>query len=298
MLKKALEAYAAQGMPEAIHELIVVDDGSTDETKAVVDELEHKAPFPVRYFCQENKGPAAARNVGIREARAEIILFTDSDIVPHQDLVQQHLEWHRRNPEGSAAVLGYVTWPPDPPPTPFMRWYGEQGALFSFGEFRGGQQLTFLNFYTCNLSLKSEFLRTNGLFDEEFKSAAYEDIELGYRLSKAGLRLFYSAEAVAEHHQFFRFADACRRARQNEMSRRLFFQKEAGQCVLSQQRRGLRYRLRRVIGIYAGALFSPLRTFLDSKVQLPSVIYHLLFWYQVVHGSRLSGPRDDASPSS
>jgi glycosyltransferase involved in cell wall biosynthesis len=280
VLKKALEAYAAQGLPEAIHELIVVDDGSTDETKAVVDELEHKAPFPVRYFRQENKGPAAARNVGIREARAEIILFTDSDIVPHRDLVRQHLEWHRRNPEASAAVLGYVTWPPDPPPTPFMRWYGEQGALFSFGEFRGGQELTFLNFYTCNLSLKSEFLRTNGLFDEEFKSAAYEDIELGYRLSKAGLRLLYGYDAVGYHYQFISFADACRKVRRNESASHVFFGKEAGkvyQQTLRTQESPLVRKAASWIGAGIGNLLGPLQGCLDSRVSLPHSVYSFFF---------------------
>src|SRR5258708_26630688 len=69
VLKKALEAYLTQGAPEGIYELLVVDDGSTDETPSLVDEISRRAPFPIRYFRQENKGPAAARNVGIREAQ-------------------------------------------------------------------------------------------------------------------------------------------------------------------------------------------------------------------------------------
>jgi glycosyltransferase involved in cell wall biosynthesis len=288
VLKKALEAYLTQGAPEGIYELLVVDDGSTDETQSVVDEISCRAPFAVRYFRQENRGPAAARNVGIREARADIILFTDSDIVPHQDLVQQHLEWHERNPEITSAVLGYVTWPPELAPTPFMRWYGEQGALFAYGKFSAGQQLTFLDFYTCNLSLKTAFLRTCGQFDEEFKSAAYEDIELGYRLSKAGLRLLYGAGAVGYHHQYFFFNDVCGKARRNAASERVFRGKEAGQRVLEQQRNqksGLGYRVWRVIAIGAGVILSPFQNVLDSRVPLPSVIYRLLLWYNIARSS-------------
>jgi glycosyltransferase involved in cell wall biosynthesis len=297
VLKRVLLAYRSQSAPELIEELIVVDDGSTDNTEAVVMEARELSPFPVRYLRQANKGPAAARNYGIREARAPVILFTDSDVAPAPCLVSKHLATHDKHPSVEVAVLGYVGWPTDPKPTPFMAWYGEHGALFSFGKFRSGQQLTFLNFYTCNLSLKTEFLRTHGHFDEEFKSAAYEDIELGYRLGKAGLRLLYNAEAVGYHHQYFFFKNVCEKARRNAAATRLFGGKEAGRCILEQQRRrksGLGYKIGRAIAIGLGAILSPFRSVLDSRVQLPSVIYHLLFWYHVTRSSDLSESRDRA----
>lgn len=291
VLKKALEAYLLQSAPDGICEILVVDDGSTDETQSMVSEVSQRAPFPIRYLCQDHKGPAAARNVGITEASGDIILFTDSDIVPHEDLVHEHLEWHQRNPDISGAVLGYVTWPSQPTPTPFMRWYGEKGALFAFGRFRSGQRLTFLNFYTCNLSLRTEFLRRHGRFDEEFKSAAFEDIELGYRLVKAGLRLTYNPGAVGYHHQFFRFEDACRKASQNTAAKKVFLGKEAGQYVLERQKRSI-YQIAKVIAIGTGAVLSPLIQYLDSRMQLPSAIYHVLFWYHGVHCSSSPESRD------
>lgn len=294
-LKKALEGYLVQRKSQEIYEVLVIDDGSTDETRSVVEEIARISHFPVRYFRQENKGPAAARNLGIREAKADIILFTDSDIIPHQDLVQRHLKLHMENPEISVAVLGYVTWPPDPAPTPFMLWYGQQGALFSYGKFRDGQRLTFLDFYTCNLSLKTNFLRTCGQFDEEFKSAAYEDIELGYRLSKAELRLLFSAEAVGYHHQYVFFKDVCEKFQKNATAMKVFWAKEAGQYVLKQQlkrKSELSYRIGRKFAIVAGAIFSPFRGVLDSRLRLPSVIYHLLFWYYVTRSSGLAESHD------
>src|SRR5450432_3104298 len=108
VLKKALDAYSAQSPPGLIRELIVVDDGSTDNTKSVIEEANGKYGFEVRYVRQSKSGPATARNVGIREARAEIILFTDSDIVPDRELVSQHVLWHQENRADSVAVLGYV----------------------------------------------------------------------------------------------------------------------------------------------------------------------------------------------
>src|SRR6266446_4734746 len=178
VLAKALEAYLMQSSPHLIHELLVVDDGSTDATQALVLAFSNRSPFPIRYLRQPNKGPAAARNLGIREAASSIVLFTDSDIVPQHDLVVQHLDWHRKNPQPGAAVLGYVTWPPEIKATPFMRWYGEDGALFAYRRLRGKREVDFHFFYTCNLSVKVGFLRSCAQFDEDFKSAAYEDIEL------------------------------------------------------------------------------------------------------------------------
>jgi glycosyltransferase involved in cell wall biosynthesis len=280
VLRRALDGYLAQSSPRLIEELLVVDDGSTDGTESMVREFGARSAFPIRYLRQPNKGPAAARNFGIREARSDVVLFTDSDIIPKPDLVEQHILWHRRNPPIPTAVLGYVTWPPEIKATPFMRWYGENN-LFGFDQLRGEEEASFHHFYTCNVSLKTEFLRTCGQFDEEFKSAAYEDTELGYRLSKRGLRLLYNSEAIGYHYQFFSFGDACRKRVGNAGAEQLFFRKEAGQAVLKEvQRRhsGVGYTLARRIAAVTAKLMSPARRVLDSSLPLPGIIYHLFFW--------------------
>jgi glycosyltransferase involved in cell wall biosynthesis len=282
VLKKALDAYKIQSAPELVREIIVIDDGSTDCTEAIVLEASKDSSFPVRYLRQSNKGPAAARNYGIREARSPIILFTDSDIVPERDLVSQHFRWHKENPSSRVAVLGYVTWPPDPRPTPFMEWYGGDGPLFAYQKFRHKKELVFANLYSCNVSLKTEFLRTCGQFDEDFKIAAYEDIELAYRLSKAGLRLLYNSHAIAYHHQFFSFADACGKSRGNEGAVRVFLQKEAGRVLLEpgmKRRSRLWYRIAKEIAMTAAAVLKPARRLLNSYVPLPRFVYRLFFWY-------------------
>ena len=190
-LKKALVAYLDQTALQSIAEILVVDDGSTDSTGGVVELMARESVVPIRYLLQENKGPAAARNVGIREAAGELILFTDDDIIPQRDLVAQHLEWHRNFPGEETAVLGYVTWAPEISSTPFMKWYGLE-ALFSYAELAGRSKIDYRYFYTCNISLGKYFLHRNGIFDEDFKVAAWEDIELGFRLDRAGMRLLYN----------------------------------------------------------------------------------------------------------
>jgi len=282
LLAKALEGYLAQSTPELVFELLVVDDGSTDGTATMVREFRERSPFPIRYLRQPNQGPAAARNLGIREAASSIVLFTDSDIVPERELVAQHLEWHRANPQTSAAVLGYVTWPEEIKATPFMRWYGEN-ALFGYRGIRGKREIDFRFFYTCNLSLKTDFLRTCGQFDEEFKSAAWEDIELGFRLEKTGLRLLYNPQAIAFHHQFFTFEEACRKALANSAWRKLFFTKEAGQCLLAQRRRrrsGIK-RFGKLLATGLGKAMESSVGLLDSGIPVPSLVYRSLYWYRV-----------------
>lgn len=284
VLEKALDAYSSQSASELIRELIVVDDGSTDNTKAVVEEASRKCAFEVRYLRQPNSGPATARNVGIREARAEIILFTDSDIVPDREMVSQHVRWHQVNLADSVAVLGYVTWPQEPRPTPFMKWLGEHGALFAYHRLRSQREISYRYMYTCNLSFKASFLRASGLFDEEFKSAAWEDIELGFRLSQAGLRLLHNREAVAYHHQYFTFGDVLRKAEANAAATIVFARTPAGHEFEKLQRSklaGLRYRIAKLAALMVGSVVRPAAALLDSYIPLPASLYRALYWYHV-----------------
>lgn len=272
VLKKALEAYRMQSAPQSIRELIVVDDGSTDGTEAMVLQTSRESCFPVRYLRQSNKGPAAARNAGVRQAISEVILFTDDDVIPERTLVAQHLAWHNTYPDRAVALMGNLKWAADVQPTPFMKWYGSE-SLFSYGSFVGRTELEYINFYTCNVSLKTEFLRNNDAFDEDFKVAAWEDIELGFRLKKAGMRLLYNPEAVAYHYQYISFDDACRRYKKSEEAHEIFRRKEAGRSEPVVRTSRVKERLKKPL---ASALF-PLKKFMDWKVPLPWSVYRTMF---------------------
>ncbi|MGA2427161.1 MAG: glycosyltransferase [Candidatus Acidiferrum sp.] len=272
VLKKALDAYKKQSAPESIRELIVVDDGSTDGTENIVLQMRKELPFPVRYLRQSNKGPAAARNAGIREAASELILFTDDDIIPERTLVAQHLAWHNTYPDRAVALMGNLKWDADVEPTPFMGWYGSE-ALFCYASFAGRTELEYIYFYTCNVSLKTQFLRINNGFDEDFKVAAWEDSELGFRLNKAGMRLLYNSEALAYHHQYISFDDACRRHKKALEAHEVFKRKEAGRSQAAVKTSRLNGRLKKLL---ASALF-PLKSLMDWRLPLPWSVYRMMF---------------------
>lgn len=182
-------------------EVIVVDDGSGDATAAVLEEWVVRFS-ELRVFTQpENRGPAAARNRGIQEARASRILFLDDDIVAPEDLVTRHLEAHAAIEDGDVGVLGRVDWEPGLRVTPFMRWLDRSGLQFAYETWLqpGPVHPPYGAFYTCNLSMSRDLLVAAGGFDQRFPYPAYEDIEIAYRLTDRGFRLVYVPEALAFH---------------------------------------------------------------------------------------------------
>jgi Glycosyltransferases involved in cell wall biogenesis len=103
-LKKCLDSALSQDYPHDKFEVIVVDDGSSDETLEVLCSLA-KEHGMLRYFSQPHQGPAAARNLGIKESRAGILGFTDNDCVLEPDWARRMVDVHRSHPH-SVAVGG------------------------------------------------------------------------------------------------------------------------------------------------------------------------------------------------
>ncbi len=196
-LINCLKALFDQTCPKN-YEIIIIDDGSTDRTEEVVKEMQKKSPVKLFYFKQRNKGPAAARNLGVKKATGDIVLFVGDDIIAGSDLLLQHILFHRKYPESMFSILGYVTWYPEINITPFMHWLEHGGSQFKYYKFRHGNEVDF--FWTCNISLKRDFMLKNGFFDEDFPYAAHEDTELGYRLQKKSLQIIFNRNAVAYHY--------------------------------------------------------------------------------------------------
>jgi len=243
------------------------------------------SPIPIRYLHQENRGQASARNHGIREARGEIVLFGDDDIIPSGNLVSEHLGWHRNYPEASVGVLGHVSWSPEVHPTPFMEWLGLAGPLFDYHSLSRGMQVDVAHFYSNNVSLKVEFLRKNGTFDEDFRTYGWEDTELGYRLIRRGLRLLYNPNAVGYHYKYISFADLSFLAHPSAAAERVFQTKEAGAYlaeIAARRRRSVKYRMLKLLARWLTPALTPLRPLLDTQIPLPWIVYRALYHYYFV----------------
>lgn len=203
-IEASLQSFINQKLVPSEYELIVVNDGSKDKTGEKVQKLSLKAQHKglnIHLINQPNQGVAAARNQGAAQAKGELILFTQADIIAAgDDLLQKHLEFHRQKPDPTFALVGHTTWHPHLKITPLMKWLESGGPQF---RFQNPGKVNFLNFYTTNVSLKKAFFNRVGGFDTSFKLeagiTAYEDTELGFRLQKAGMQLYYTSNALVYH---------------------------------------------------------------------------------------------------
>jgi len=217
-----LDGLAAQvGPPE--FEVVVVDDGSGDDTPQRL--AAYRPSYPFRFFSQSNSGPATARNRGVREARNRVVLFLGDDTVPEPGLLAVHARAHTEPRAYPVAVLGYTTWPRGLKVSPFLHHINEYGLQFGYGLISDPDRVPFNFFYTSNVSLPRDLLVEAGLFDTSFPHAAWEDIEVAYRLMQRGMRMLYRPEAVARHHHDITFASFRRRQEKAGEAAAIFYRK-------------------------------------------------------------------------
>jgi GT2 family glycosyltransferase len=199
-LLKNLEALTAQTFPASDFEVLVCDDGSTDDTSGAVDAVKSLgAPFALRYLRQANSGPAAARNMGIREAAGRYLLILNDDAIAAPDLLERHRAALHRHSGEPIAVLGSFQFPPEHTASPFGRILEDTGLLFEFYRLQAGRHYDFRVFYTCNLSVPRRAVLDAGMFDEVFRGPSSEDIDLGYRLFQRGLTVLYEPSCRSVH---------------------------------------------------------------------------------------------------
>jgi len=206
ILKECLHAVFKQDFPLKDYEVIVVDDGSKDNTKEVVYELKEKYKN-LYYHYQKNQGQGIARNTGIMHAKGGIVCFIGDDIIVCPEFLTEHIRVHLKYGGENVAVLGFVGWHPKLTITPFMKWLTNGSSVlgkfgghqFAFEKLQNKQQADYNFFYTSNISLKRSLLDKYP-FDPEFSGYGWEDIELGYRPHKrVGLRLIYNNKAIGYH---------------------------------------------------------------------------------------------------
>jgi GT2 family glycosyltransferase len=161
----------------------------------------------------------------VREAAGQYVLFLGDDTVPESKLLSVHAATQLEPRPFPVAVLGYTTWPRERRVSPFLHHINEYGLQFGYALIEDPEHVPFNFFYTSNISLPRGLLIEEGLFDTTFPHAAWEDIEIAYRLQRRGMRIVYRSAAVARHHHEITFASFRRRQEKAGESAAIFYAK-------------------------------------------------------------------------
>jgi GT2 family glycosyltransferase len=185
LLERVLDACFEQTLDPSSYEVVLVDDGSSDNTPAVIAAGAKRATCDFVTIRQANAGLAHGRNAGIAKARGERIIFIDDDVLPTPPFVAEHLRSHEAAPHAivRGGVINTQSFDDLPPPV----WT----PLNYSGNY----------FWTTNVSVGLDTLRRAGGFSENFREYGWEDIELGLRLRFAGVPSIFNKDALAYHYK-------------------------------------------------------------------------------------------------
>lgn len=216
IIKKCLDSLMEQTYPKEKIEIIIADDGSTDNIEDTAGK------YPVKLVRQPHKGLPAARNLGIENAKGEIIVFFDDDTIVDKEWIKSAVEVYEKydNVGGitgrikevqfqdiKKGVLGKI-----------MKVYSKIFGTSGFFIMQDGigkvlpTGFTITNFHTvdheqkvqilsgCNMSYSKKAIEEVGYFDNEYiGNAYYEDPDFSYRVYKAGFDLYAIPNAVVDH---------------------------------------------------------------------------------------------------
>jgi succinoglycan biosynthesis protein ExoM len=198
MLRGALESLLAEETGgEFAYEIVVVDNASTDATKAVVEQVTAGSPVPVRYFYQEIPGPAPARNCGVAEARGEWLAFFDDDELATPDWLRQ---LYQAALTTGAPIVGGA-----------MHLDLPEETLVRLGHYVRHTSLREIKYYptihpyadkrlpgTNNALVARHVFQSVGTFDAA-KICGGSDSDFFLRVKNAGLALYYTPHAIVRH---------------------------------------------------------------------------------------------------
>lgn len=195
-LRRCLESIERAVAQAESCEIIIVDNGSVDETPAVIREFCQKGLAPFQHCNEPRQGLSRARNAGLRVASGTIIAFTDDDCVLSEDFFASMTN-HWQHTSGPALCGGRVELG-NPCDQPFTIRTGDKAERFDRSVHPAG----FVQ--GCNFAFNRQVLEIVGEFDERLGAGsslkAGEDTDYLIRTDRAGIRIEYTPSIVVHHH--------------------------------------------------------------------------------------------------
>ena len=183
-LGDCLDALERQTMPREEYEIIVVNDGPVDTIVEIIADR-HRVTF----LSQPQRGAAAARNLGAKQAQSEILLFTDADCVPESNWVEAMIAPFAD--QEIAGVCGVV----HTRQTGLIPRFIQLEYDYRYRNIARHRQIDFIN--TGTAGYRKHVFMDSGGFREDLLGA--EDTELSFRLASAGYRMVFAPQAVVYH---------------------------------------------------------------------------------------------------
>ena len=194
-LAQLLDSLEKQTYNMELVESIISDDGSTDETEALVREWEKKTTYSIKYITQENQGPGAARNHGLQKSKGDLILFIDSDCEAHPDWIKTIVDEFQNSsfdafggPDSGKDNFSVLQKAIDYSMTSF----------FTTGGMRGHSENMIAKFYprTHNMGITRNIYEKIGGFGSLRHG---QDIEFSNRIHKADSKVRFIKNAIVYH---------------------------------------------------------------------------------------------------
>lgn len=189
-IDRCLDALEQQTLPRARYKVIVVDDGSTDNTRQHI-----QGYAQVHLLQQTHAGPAAARNLGVQHARGEFVLFTDADCEPAPDWIEQMVA-ALNDPQIAGAKGIYRTRQRALVARFVQLEYESRYDRMNRHMARNGC-IDFIDTYAAGY--RRDVFQASGGFDPSFATASVEDQELSFRIAGRGHRLVFAPQAIVDH---------------------------------------------------------------------------------------------------
>ena len=195
-IEECIESLLSLDYPQDSYEIIIVDGMSTDKTRDLVKK------YPVRLLLNERKNVAAARNLGVENARGDLVAFTDGDCKVDSQWLKILVREMKNAPDGVVCIGGPNLIFDTDPVLGRVVGYAQETFLGSGGSAQS-QNSTKKHYVSslpnCNAMYKKSAIQEVGCFDERFLIG--QDGDLNYRINKTGSKFLYIPEAQVLHHR-------------------------------------------------------------------------------------------------